>query len=64
MLIATLIITTVAVVRRWARRSATANPAERRPEGAIRRALRRPIPVAAAVALLGIAETAGTLAQC
>ncbi|WP_327117216.1 hypothetical protein OHB12_06875 [Nocardia sp. NBC_01730] len=39
-------------------------PAERRPEGAIPRVLRRLIPVVAAVALSGIAVAAGTLAQC
>ncbi|MET9026383.1 hypothetical protein ABZW96_12275 [Nocardia sp. NPDC004168] len=66
MLIATLIITTVAMTRRWfARRSPRANTAARSAPGPVRRALRRPVPVVAAVvALLGIVVAAGALAQC
>ncbi|MGV9539956.1 hypothetical protein [Nocardia beijingensis] len=66
MLIATLIITTVAMIRRWfARRSPRANAAGRDASGPIRRALRRPVPVAATVvALLGVVVAAGALAQC
>ncbi|MBF6167125.1 hypothetical protein IU486_20570 [Streptomyces gardneri] len=66
MLIATLIITTTAVVRRWfARRSPGGDFAGRTASGPVRRALHRPAPVAAAlVALLGIAVAAGTLSQC
>ncbi|MGK8522487.1 hypothetical protein ACRS6B_13425 [Nocardia asteroides] len=65
MLIATLIITTVAMARRrFARRPANA-VAWRRGAEPVRRALRRPVPVAAtSVALLGIAVAAGVLAQC
>ncbi|WP_067466417.1 hypothetical protein [Nocardia amamiensis] len=66
MLIATLIITTAAIVRRWfGRRASGADSAERRPAGSVRQALRRPVPVAATVVtLLGIAVAAGTLTQC
>ncbi|WP_040778805.1 hypothetical protein [Nocardia pneumoniae] len=66
MLIATLIITTVAMVRRWfGRRAAGANSAERRPARSVQRALRRPVPVAATiVALLGIVVATGAITQC
>lgn len=65
MLITTLIITMVAMTRRWfARRSPRANVAGHAP-GSLRRVLRRPVPVAASVvALLGVAVAAGALAQC
>jgi hypothetical protein len=65
MLIATLIITTVAMTRRWfARRSPRGNSAGR--GGSVRRAWRRPLPVAATLlALLGVAVVvAGTSARC
>ncbi|MGW4326358.1 hypothetical protein ACWEKR_10760 [Nocardia sp. NPDC004573] len=66
MLIATLIVTTVAMARRrLARRSPAGNSAGRSVPGPLRRALRRPAPIAAAcVALLGAAVAAGALAQC
>ncbi|MEV6323983.1 hypothetical protein AB0M45_22735 [Nocardia sp. NPDC051787] len=66
MLIAALIITTVAMVRRWlGRRAVGANAAERRSAGPVRRALRRSVPLAASiVALLGIAVAAGAITQC
>ncbi|MCC3331210.1 hypothetical protein [Nocardia abscessus] len=66
MLIATLIITTIAMVRRaFARRSPSGSPAGLPVPGPVRRTLRRPLPVAAAlVTLLGIALAAGTLTQC
>lgn len=66
MLIATLIITTVAMARRWfGHRAAGPDAAERRDSGSVARALRRPVPAATAiVALLGIAVAAGTLTQC
>ncbi|MBF6338712.1 hypothetical protein IU450_22845 [Nocardia abscessus] len=66
MLIATLIITTIAMVRRaFARRSPSGNSAELPVRGAVRRTLRRPLPITAAlVTLLGVALAAGTLTQC
>ncbi|MFE7744584.1 hypothetical protein [Nocardia sp. NPDC057455] len=66
MLIATLIITAVAMTRRWlARRSTRGNSVGHNAPGSIRRAWRRPLPVAATLlALLGGAVAAGTLAQC
>ncbi|UGT67500.1 hypothetical protein LTT66_30495 [Nocardia gipuzkoensis] len=66
MLIATLIITTIAMVRRaFARRSPSGSSAGLPAPGPVRRTLRRPLPVAAAlVTLLGIALAAGTLTQC
>jgi hypothetical protein len=66
MLIATLIITTVAMTRRWfARRSPRGNSSGRGTPGSVRRAWRRPLPVAATLlALLGVAVAAGALAQC
>ncbi|MFG3615889.1 hypothetical protein [Nocardia sp. NPDC047654] len=67
MLIATLIITTVAMTRRWfARRSARGNSARHGIPGSVRRTWRRPLPVAATLlALLGVAVVvAGMQAQC
>ncbi|MBF6193812.1 hypothetical protein [Nocardia implantans] len=66
MLIATLIITTVAMIRRRsARRSPRVNPAGHTAPGPVGRALRRPVPAAATVvALLGVVVAAGALAQC
>ncbi|MGQ4615765.1 hypothetical protein [Nocardia sp. R7R-8] len=66
MLVATLIITAVAMTRRWfARRFPHGTSAGRGAAGPLRQALRRPVPVAAAViALLGVAVAAGALTQC
>ncbi|MEV0298454.1 hypothetical protein [Nocardia sp. NPDC050710] len=75
MLIATLIITTLGLLRRKLRgrteasdQSGESNRTAGSARPSIRRfaesALRRPVPVAAAVVLFGVAVAAGTLAQC
>ncbi|WP_063048840.1 hypothetical protein [Nocardia arthritidis] len=66
MLIATLIIATVAMTRRWfARRSPRGKSDRRDTPGSGRRGWRRPLPVTATLlALLGVAVVSGTPAQC